>query len=66
MTSEFSLISFTDTGQIGDTIGGTTAPFLGFFGSILVYLSLKAQIDANEQVRKPPVPHAGSKILSPI
>lgn len=52
MTSEFSLISFTDTGQIGDTIGGTTAPFLGFFGSILVYLALKAQIDANEQVRK--------------
>lgn len=51
LTSEFGLASFTNTGEIGDTIGGTTAPFLGFFGSILVYLALKAQIEANEQVR---------------
>lgn len=52
LTRESSMISFTDTGEIGDTIGGTTAPFLGFFGSILVYLALKAQIEANEHVRK--------------
>ncbi len=52
LTSESRIISFTNTGEIGDTIGGTTAPFLGFFGSILVYLALKAQIEANEQVRK--------------
>lgn len=51
LTSKYCIISFSDTGEIGDTIGGTTAPFLGFFGSILVYLALKAQIDANEQVR---------------
>lgn len=37
--------------NVGDTIGGITAPFLGFFGSILVYLALKSQVDANEQVR---------------
>lgn len=41
-----------DTGVIGDTIGGITAPFLGFFGSVLVYLALKAQIDANDEIKK--------------
>lgn len=51
LTLETGIISFASTGEIGDTIGGTTAPFLGFFGSILVYLALKAQIQANEQVR---------------
>lgn len=51
LTLESGIISFASTGEIGDTIGGTTAPFLGFFGSILVYLALKAQIQANEQVR---------------
>jgi hypothetical protein len=47
-----SLISFRETGQIGDTIGGITAPFIGFGGSILVYLALKAQIDANDKIQK--------------
>lgn len=51
ITRNLGLVSFADTGEIGDTIGGITAPFLGFFGSVLVYLALKAQIDANEQVR---------------
>lgn len=46
-----SIISFKDTGQIGDTIGGITAPFLGFFGSILVYLTLRAQITANKKIQ---------------
>lgn len=35
------------TGQIGDTIGGTTAPFIGLFSAILVYLSFQEQIKAN-------------------
>lgn len=39
-------------GEIGDTIGGITAPFLSFFGSVLVYLALKSQIDANEEFKK--------------
>lgn len=51
LTRESNIVSFKNTGEIGDTIGGITAPFLGFFGSILVYLALKAQIEANEQVR---------------
>lgn len=49
--SDISWISFKDTGTIGDTIGGITAPFIGFGGSILVYLALKAQIDANNAIQ---------------
>lgn len=45
-------IEFDDsTGVIGDTIGGITSPFLGFFGSILVYFALKAQIEANGEIK---------------
>jgi hypothetical protein len=50
--SQFSwLLSFADTGEIGDTIGGITAPFMSFFGSVLVYLALKSQIDANKIIQ---------------
>jgi hypothetical protein len=41
---------FNKTGQIGDTFGGLTAPFLSYFGSVLVYLAFKAQIDANNKI----------------
>ena len=47
-----SWISFKDKGEIGDAIGGITAPFIGFGGSILVYLALKAQIDANNKIQE--------------
>lgn len=47
------VVQFTnDTGVIGDTIGGITAPFLGFFGSLLVYFALKAQIEANDEIKE--------------
>jgi hypothetical protein len=39
-----------ETGPIGDTIGGITAPFLSLVGSILVFAALRAQIQANELV----------------
>ncbi|WP_073310482.1 hypothetical protein [Flavobacterium terrae] len=45
-------LEFTTTGQIGDTIGGTTAPITSLIGSILVYLALKAQIRANEIIQE--------------
>lgn len=41
-------ISFEKTGQIGDTIGGITAPVTSLVGAILVFLALRAQIVANE------------------
>lgn len=43
-------INFESSGQIGDTIGGTTAPIVGLVGALLLFLALKAQITANEIV----------------
>jgi hypothetical protein len=39
---------FSATGQIGDTIGGITAPILGLIGIWLVYLTFEEQRSANE------------------
>ncbi len=44
-------LNFTNTGQIGDTIGGITAPFLSLIGSFLVYFALRAQVKANELIQ---------------
>lgn len=38
---------FRATGQIGDTIGGITAPIIGLVSAILIYLSFSAQVKAN-------------------
>lgn len=43
-----NVFNFTQSGQIGDTIGGITAPFINFMGAVLVYLSFQQQIKANE------------------
>lgn len=43
----WSSFNFNETGQIGDTIGGITAPIINVIGSILIYFSFKAQINAN-------------------
>ncbi len=42
---------FSNTGQIGDTIGGITAPFVNLLAAFLVYKSFSAQILANKQQR---------------
>lgn len=52
LTSSFDFVNFNQTGVIGDTIGGLTAPFIGLIGAILVFLALKAQIHANILVQK--------------
>ena len=49
------LSSFTwlsGKGEIGNAIGGITAPFVGLIGAILVYLSFEQQIEANKIQRK--------------
>ena len=48
----FECFNKTTTGQIGDTIGGTTAPFWGFLSVILLYLTFKEQqtFNKNQQV----------------
>lgn len=52
-TSKNRDIDFTDTGQIGDTIGGIMGPFIAIVASILTFLAFWAQFKANqEQVRQ--------------
>lgn len=41
-------LDFSETGQIGDTIGGITAPIIGFMSAILIYLSFMIQYRANQ------------------
>lgn len=41
-------LNFSNTGQVGDTIGGITAPIINLLGVILVYLSFQTQIKANK------------------
>lgn len=43
----FTSWDFSNTGQIGDTIGGITAPIINLIGALLVYVSFQAQIEAN-------------------
>lgn len=51
--SQFSsYFSFNNTGEIGDTIGGITAPFVNLLAAFLVYKSFSAQIQANAQQRE--------------
>jgi len=50
-TRQLGIINFDDTGTIGDTIGGITAPITSLIGSILVFFALKAQIDANKLIQ---------------
>jgi hypothetical protein len=44
----FSLFDFSSAGQIGDTIGGITAPFIGLLSAYLIYKAFKVQVDANK------------------
>lgn len=48
-TRNWSGIDFSETGQIGDTIGGLVSPFLNLLSIILLYLTLKEQIDSTKQ-----------------
>ena len=41
-------LSFSDSGQIGDTIGGLTTPIIGLLSALLLYLTLTKQIESNK------------------
>lgn len=43
----FKVFNFSTTGNIGDTIGGITAPIIGIISSILLYLALTKQTESN-------------------
>ncbi|MCX2838388.1 hypothetical protein OQ279_09505 [Salinimicrobium sp. MT39] len=49
---DLGFISFSDKGYIGDRISDTTAIFISFIGSVLLYLTLKAQVKANREIQK--------------
>ena len=46
-----SICSFTETGQIGDTIGGITAPFIGIIAGYLTFLAFHEQYRANVEAK---------------
>lgn len=50
--SIFSVYNCSDTGQIGDTIGGITSPFINGIGAVLVYLAFKEQVNSSNSARE--------------
>lgn len=53
LTRKTFLTGFTtDTGAIGDTIGGITAPFINLLAAFLVWISFKEQVKANKILSK--------------
>lgn len=40
---KFSIIDFTSTGQIGDTIGGIMGPFIAILAALLNFIAFWAQ-----------------------
>lgn len=50
-TLKLNLIDFTETGQIGDTIGGITAPFINILNAILIYIAFTEQLNANNLLK---------------
>lgn len=49
--TQCSGVDFTDTGQIGDTIGGTTAPFIAMAAAYLTFVAFWVQFKANQYQR---------------
>lgn len=45
-------INFTETGQIGDTIGGTMGPFIAILAALLTFFAFWTQYEANKELIK--------------
>jgi hypothetical protein len=50
--TKFSIIDFTGTGEIGDTLGGIMNPFIALGGALLTYLAFYMQFKANKLQRE--------------
>lgn len=50
-STRFCLIDFSDSGQVGDTIGGIMGPFIAIVASLLTFLAFWVQFKANQQQR---------------
>lgn len=48
----FCISDFSNTGPIGDTIGGIMGPFVAIAAAMLTFLAFWVQFKANEQQRK--------------
>lgn len=48
----FCIFDFSNTGEVGDTIGGIMGPFVAIAAAILTFLAFWVQFKANEQQRK--------------
>ncbi|MDR1761499.1 MAG: putative phage abortive infection protein [Bacteroidales bacterium] len=46
-TRASGIVDFSNTGEIGDTIGGLTAPFIGTISIIVMFLAFYMQLKAN-------------------
>ena len=44
------IINFSETGQIGDTIGGTMGPFIAILAALLTFFAFWTQFDANREL----------------
>jgi len=51
LTQNSDSFDFKDTGEIGDTIGGTMTPFIGIAAAFLTFLAFWIQKKANDQQR---------------
>lgn len=47
-TKLFECLDFSNTGQVGDTIGGTMTPIVSLAAVILTYLAFRKQVEANK------------------
>lgn len=47
-----SCFDYTDSGEIGDTIGGITAPFINGLAALLVFITFKEQVKANKLIQQ--------------
>lgn len=47
-TKLFECLDFSNTGQVGDTIGGTMTPIVSLVAVILTYLAFLKQVEANK------------------
>lgn len=46
---DWNSFDFSGTGEIGDTIGGVTAPIVGLISILLLWWTLRAQLEFNEK-----------------
>lgn len=51
-SSQYEKFDFTETGQIGDTIGGTMSPFVAIAGVLMTFIAFLMQVRANEIQRE--------------